>query len=459
MRILPLLCITLLILPKISNGQVEAALPVSTAKTGALTATAYDWEAIGVNPSNLGWPVNHKFSFTILGIGASAQSEGNNFPSFLNFVGASNPIATASSQQILGAPKGMNIEADIEWFAVSFRIPKIPGAFAINMRDRIFGDGFTGPGTPLAVGNGVNQTISDQAMLDDLGGTSLVYNHYREINLDYGFPLFKLGGGSAKDIQKCFSFSSTKEETGDNGEIYGGIGIKYLIGYANINADVAGGRDSNGSESNGINALYSINNSYPDIPPPKGLFSGPGHGYAFDLGLSAIYKRWTFGLSATDLGSITWKQGYVTAHDTNIDQIRHGSTFWDELTTGTLAGSIPAPSYSTTLPEKLRAGAAFKVTPSFLVSGDFIYDLNQSPMGIDAMYFALGGQIALSNHVKLFTGVDYAIGYNWAIPLGISIGFGKHMSFYLGTNDITGLVGKTSDANVSAAVGVFRYNW
>jgi len=451
MRFSPILFILVFIFPVISHGQIQAALPVGTAKDGSLTAVAYDWEAIGVNPSNLGWPVNHKLSFTILDVGGSGQSLGNSFPTFMKFVTSQTFISSSNnSQQIMGVPRGMNVAVDINWFAVSFKIRKIPGAFAINMRDRIWGIGFLGPYVPLAVGNGENQVLSDGTTLALLQSTSLQYTHYREINLDYGFPLFKFGSSPATaDNTQCFSFTGSGKGRKNNEDgIYAGIGFKYIIGYANINANVA---------DSGINAIYNINSSYPEIPPPNGLFSGPGHGYAFDLGLSAIYRRWKFGLSATDLGSITWKEGFVTIHDTTIYQIRHGSDFWNELTNGALAGSVPAPSYSTTLPEKLRAGVSFQWTPEFIVSGDFIYSLNTSPIGPNAMYGAVGAQIKVIPHVAIWTGFATAQTYGWGIPLGFTFTVGKHIQFYTGTNDISAFI-RPRDVDVSLAVWVFRYN-
>ena len=448
MKIPFLLLIPLLLFPEISREQIQAVLPVGTAKDGSLTAVAYDWEVIGVNPANLGWQVNHKFSFTVLDAGVSAQSEGNNFPAFMNLINSQNLISSSnSSQQILGAPRGMNISADINWFAVSFRIPKIPGAFAINMRDRVWGNGFLGPNTPLAVGNGENQIFSDQATLVFLSSTSVQYTHYREINIDYGLPLFKFGGDGTTDINKCFTFSGQKNVNTDQDGLYAGIGFKYLIGYANINANV----------DSGINAVYNINSSYPDIPPPKGLFNGPGHGYAFDVGLSAIYKRWKFGLSITDIGSITWKQGYVTFNDTTIYQIRHGSDLWNELINGTLAGSVPASAYTTALPYKLRAGVAFQWTPIVLVSADFIDPLNTSPIGPNALYGAVGAQIKIKRHVAVWTGFATAQGYGWGFPLGFTFTVDKHFQFYLGTSDVTSYI-RPRDADVSLAVWMFRYN-
>lgn len=446
MKRLILIFVSSVILPVISREQVQSVLPVATANNGALTAVAYDWSVIGVNPANLGWSINHTLSFTFLDMGVSGQSEGMSFPSLMSAFHSSNLISSANSwQQILGAPGGMNTNADINWFAVSFRLPQVPGAFAVNMRDRIEGNGFLGINASQAIMNSDNNVYDDQAILSFLDGTTLKYIHYREINVDYGLPLYVPNGvdNTSPDLTKCFNFNSRNNQTA----FYGGIGFKYLMGIADINSGIL---------TDGIDATYNMNDNYPDIP--GGFFNTPGHGFAFDLGLSAIYQRWKFGWSFTDLGSITWKHTLATTGDTNVATIRHGSDVINELENGTLAGTQPAPDYTTSLPAKMRLGISYKLTSLILLSSDFIMPLNQTSFGPSGPYFALGTQIKTSKYITICAGFAIATYYGWSIPLGITYSINKHIDFYLGTNDITGIIGKTNNADVSTAVGLFTFN-
>src|ERR1700744_5841257 len=90
-------------------AQVQYVLPLSDAKSGALTAVAQDWEAIGVNPANLGWNTNHSFSFTIINTGMGGQSQGMSFPGLMNaFYGSSLSTRANAWQGILGVRDGMN---------------------------------------------------------------------------------------------------------------------------------------------------------------------------------------------------------------------------------------------------------------------------------------------------------------------------------------------------------------
>src|SRR5581483_4211663 len=121
-----------------SKAQIWNAVPLSDSKNGTLTSTVYDWEAIGINPANLGWSNNHWLAVSVLNVGMAGQSKTLNFPALMTALHTSNVFAAANSwQTIMGAPGGLNATADINWAAVSFRIPKVLGAFGINLDDKI----------------------------------------------------------------------------------------------------------------------------------------------------------------------------------------------------------------------------------------------------------------------------------------------------------------------------------
>ncbi len=452
MKTLRSLFLAIILFPVISSGQIQSVLPVSTAKNGSLTAVVYDWEVIGVNPSNLGWDVNHRLSFTILDAGISGQSKGMNMPTVATALGSASLISGALSwQKILGSPRGMNAYGDVNWFAVSFKIPVIPGAFAVNLRDRIIGNAFLGFNASEALIHSTDGEYTDARIMSFLNGTTLNYLHYREINLDYGVKLFSSSGGfgsAGPDLSKCFSFNKNNTNLGDEeASTYAGIGLKYIFGIADLNGGISGG---------GINAIYDMTPDYPNVP--KGFFNTPGHGYAFDLGLSEKYRRWTFGWSVTDFGSIRWKHASSTVHDTNVAPIKYGSDFLNELKTGTLAGSTPASDFTTYLPAKMRVAASYILTKNWLLSADAIFPLNRVVGGLQGPYYAVGAQWKAPKIITLSTGFATTAYFGWGIPLGVTFSATKRIEFYAGTNDITAFLGKPSNANVSMGIWMFRYN-
>lgn len=432
--------------PFYSYAQIQTVLPISTAQNGSLTATAYNWQAIGVNPANLGWEENSKSSFTILDAGANGQSAGMSLGALSSALGSSSLVTRANSwQQILGAPNGMNVNADVNWFALSFRVPTIPGAFAVNMRDEVVGNGFLDINASQALIHSDDGEYNDATIMSFLNGTTLTYQHYREINFDYGVGLFN-NGDDANDISKCFSFTSPT--SGKNGiNLYAGVGFKYIFGVADINGGVA---------DNGLDALYDMNSHYPNIP--GGFFNTPGHGYALDLGLGAKYKHWKFGLSVTDIGSIRWTHASVVNGDTNMAPVRNGNDLISELKTGTLAGTQAAGDYTTSLPTDVRLGASYKWSNKLTFSSDLIAPLNKLPGELQGPYFAVGAQWKTTKVVTLTTGIATAQYYGWGIPLGAILNATPHMQFYVGTTDITSYVGKRG-SDVSLATWLFSYTF
>jgi hypothetical protein len=103
-------------------------------------------------------------------------------------------------------------------------------------------------------------------------------------------------------------------------------------------------------------------------------------------------------------------------------------------------------------------GASYKLMPGVLLSSDLIIPLNNSPMGINTTYFALGGEVNVIKQISISSGFATAIGYGWGIPLGITFAANKHIEFYMGTNDVSAYAGKPRNAEVSAAMWLFRYN-
>ncbi|HVA99575.1 MAG TPA: hypothetical protein VNG53_11830, partial [Bacteroidia bacterium] len=79
------------------KAQVDLAVPTAVSKGGAATAILKNWEAIGINPANLGWKSNYKFSLCLLNAGVNLQSKALDFNSLEN--AATNPNQQFTPQQ------------------------------------------------------------------------------------------------------------------------------------------------------------------------------------------------------------------------------------------------------------------------------------------------------------------------------------------------------------------------
>jgi len=467
--------------PFYSNAQIDLCLPVATARGGAVTALVNDWEAIGINPANLGWKSNHKFSITILGVGLSAQSSALDFNTLKNaLISPGDTFSKAQKQhfgEVFSNPNGLNLYGDVNWLAFSFNIPKV-GGFAMNLRDVLTAHLGLSKTAADIMFNGLQSTayqdssITLQKISHELAGTNFGLYYYRELNLDYGRELFHIGGGQTGSVASFDVRTSEKSgsagDTSDNAlRFYGGIGLKYLWGLADVYGQVTdGGINAHSSVSSSFGINYG--NKIPDFTSTSvaNLFNNTGTGYGIDIGLSAVWKNWKFGVSATDLGALNWTHNTLTAIDTNMPKLQPGNNginSWSEIGNFAFAdNSIMSfkggPDYTVPLPAKLRTGASYIVNKWVTLSADAVFPLNNVIGNIQTPFFAVAGQITIWKTLMICTGLAGSQVYGFDVPFGITFSLKNFVQFYIATSDIVTYFGRTNNPNISAAFGLLRFN-
>lgn len=467
----------LLLFPFYAWSQIDLCLPLAAAKGGAVTAEVYDWEVIGINPANLGWECNHKFSVTIANIGLSVESSALNFNTLRSaFIHPGDTFSREQKQhfaQVLSNPDGLNLYGDINWAAFSFYFPKI-GGFAVNLRDRITAHLALSPTCADIIFNGLNSAAyQDTNVLKEkishvLDGTNIGYYHYRELNLDYGRKLFQIGGTKEASSQMGSSAKTAKKDTTDVNalEVYGGIGLKYLWGLANVFGEAVNGTiDAHSAVSTLYNIQYNLSNFTPT--GAQNLFNNTGHGVAADVGLSAAYKKWKFSVAATDLGSILWQHNTLTGVDTLMPKLaanNYGIQSWSDLGNFAFANNSilnfkPGPDYKLALPAKLRTGVSYAViNKKITISADAVFPLNNVVGNLENPYYAVAGQFDIVKGVSISLGFAGNKVYGFDMPLGISLGLRNILEFYVGTADILTWFGRVNNPNISACFGLLRFN-
>jgi hypothetical protein len=472
----------LLLFPVYAWSQIDLCLPLAAAKGGAITAEAKDWEAIGINPSNLGWECNHKFSITILNVGISAESSALDFSTLKNaLIHPGDTFSTAEKQHlanVLSNPNGLNLYGDVNWAAFSFYFPKV-GGFAVNLRERVTAHLTLSPTASDIIFNGWNSAaymptngdtnILKEKMSQVLDGTNFAYYHYRELNLDYGRKLFQIGG-TKESVSRTDASSGKKvkaDSTDPNAlEVYGGLGLKYIWGLANVYAEAINGTIVAHSA---VSSSYGIN--YGDIPnfsptSAPNLFNNTGHGYGMDIGISGAYKKWKFGIAATDIGSITWNHNTLTTVDTNMPKLNannKGIDAWTQISdfafsNHSILNFRPGPDYAVVLPTKLRTGISYNVIKQVTVSADAIFPLNNVLGNLENPYYAIAGQLDIVKGVSISLGFAGNQVYGFDMPFGLSLGLRNILEFYIGTADILTWFGRVNNPNVSVAFGLLRFN-
>jgi len=445
-------------------SQVDLGLPGVVGMGGAANGVVKDWECIGINPANLGWHSNFKFSLVVPIIGISAQSGALDYLQLKNAITRPGNKFTPEDKKLYASvfsnSEGLNLNTNLTLFAASVKIPKA-GAVAINVSDRTYGHIKLNKNAAEIMFLGVDAPIfkDTAAFFKNISrifdGSEVGFMHYREMSLAYGVKLFGIGKGKADSSKVSF---------------YGGVGIKYLWGLGNyeMTADnnVLTGHSAFGSKY-GIQ-YGTIKNFSPEETP--GIFSGVGHGTAVDLGLGVGIGKIKITFSVVDLGKLTWDKNVLIARDTLLPDTSKfnfsGINSWDLAEQASQmfndSGIIqfkPGNPYETALPSKFRMGIGWQVSKRMVVGSDLVIPVSNNPMNLKHAYFALGTEIELASNLKFSFGVAGNSTYKFSIPFGVTLArFFKICELRLATNDILTYISPGANPNISLAFSLFRFN-
>lgn len=443
-------------------AQIDMGVPAATGKGGTATAMINNFDCIGINPSNLGWRDNYKFSFTVANFGLSAQSRALDFPTLRGAL--LHPSDTFTQQQKdeyamkFATPDGFNFNTNITWFAASLYYPKL-GGIAVNVRDRAFAHVTLSQTAADIMFKGFNSSIYQdssaygQNMSSVLDGTSVKLLHYREINIAYGRKLFGLGTKDDDGVQPV--------------EFFGGIGFKILWGLGNVDANIANG---NLSGHTSLTTTYKVEyGNIQNFTPEKTsqLFNSVGSGSAIDFGFSVVInEKIRAAVSFTDLGQITWENNALIAADTlmpALDSTETGFNSWDlSSQAGFFVGDFMnyeiGESYITKLPGRMRLGYGMKLGDNVNVGLDIVIPLNKT-YNIESPYYALGGEIKFGEIVRVHAGFAGNKEMGWNVPLGITLGPIGFFEIGLASGDVLTYFAKSENPNFALAMGVIRFNF
>jgi hypothetical protein len=459
-----------LILPAISFAQIDFGGPTATARGGAVTATAKDWEAIGINPANLGWSNNNSFSLSVANIGINIQDQALTIHEV-----RSTQFDSLTQQQrqqayeAMTTPGGMNAAVSANFFSFSIHNKKW-GGLAISLTDHAYAHMYFSPSAAKIITDLVDINDSatlikairkDSSLLREtpaqlLDGTTMGGYHYRELNIDYGHKLLTINirstgkGGASFENSEYLNYSAKTSDTVSNPlEIFGGFGIKPIWGIGQFSSIFSGGQNIE-------EGTYVYNSDYLS-KFPSNLFQANGRGFGLDLGLNASYKKWKLGVSVTDIGSIKWQNiDFITTplvFPTNYDSLRQHvqgngkilDYFFDQS---------PGPDYTTQLPTKFRLGVSYKVSNGIQLASDFVAPLNSVPGNLLSPYVSVGAQVNVFHYIELNLGFATEKGFNYVVPAGVFVNFIGGIDFYVGTNDVTAFLNNESGHVLSLAAGI-----
>ncbi len=398
----PLLLLALLGLPVALRAQNELSNFTATGRGGVVNTFALDYQALGINPANLGRAGESRVAFTVgeFGLGAASQSLSKSLlRKIIN--NKEEPLTPAAKVELLGAfatDNALNLNADLTTLAFSVRLPGGLGGVAVNNRQRLVSHLALNQNAADIIINGREAAIARQyydpatgqylggntpppLLSEVLDGTAIQLAWTSEFNVAYGKQLLDLPG---------FNLSV-------------GVGYRYIQGLGIADVRVEGG------EFTGYSALAPVF----DVDYGEAIGSGNfnhrdgsnlqtvGRGHGYDLGLAAEVGRFVrLGVSVTDLGRMRWDGNLLTANDQPLRRITSEGMsdydLYDQLRDlfaneeGNLFEYQPGLARRVDLPTKLRLGTGVCISDVLEVGLDVTTPLNKVAGNLPSTFVGAG---------------------------------------------------------------------
>ena len=430
--------------------------------TGRGGATSYvtDYQAVGINPANLGWSGKYEgkrmtmglseFSYSLHSQVLSKQELRDAFSSTIKRDTSNN---FTYNQKIQAAQEfantGMAVDLDFGTFGFAYNNDKFGGiAFRINDQINWYSK--------------FNQTTSEILFLGKLAPyfDSLIYvdpttldtsqiQNYEGMSEDSiqhvvsGFsnsqnPISELINGTHVSFswlrEYNLSYGRQILEIEDKLNVYAGIGFKYMQGFGYIDIK---------SENNVLSAFSSLSPIFPvdygiadtlnpsAVIQPEGSFlpKPVGSGFGVDLGLSfLIVDKIKIGLALTNLGSMKWTGNVFTINDTTIYDTESAGlqnyNIFQQI--GDVVGEQglfelqSLQEKTVKLPTTLRVVASFKIKEFAELGVDIIVPMNEGVGNVNKAIIGLGGDIYPLPWLRLSAGFLTGGNYDFQIPVGLT---------------------------------------
>jgi len=450
-----------LVSPTLVYAQNELGNFSATGRGGVINTFATDYQAVGVNPANLGRTGGSRVAFTIgeFGVGASSQSLTRD--QLKNFLYHRDDRLSLADKQALArsftSKNALNVNAGATAFGLSVKLPVI-GGIAVSSRQRVVGHAalnrnaaellFLGSDAPIYANYNPN---SGQVPLisEVLDGSEVQASFLNEYNIAWGkqlisLPLFQLSAGVGYRYVQGYGVLDIRIKPGDL-RAYSSLSPVFNIDYSSV---IAGNPNFNAQVNGGLEK------------------TGKGHG--FDLGLAAeVGKMIRLGVSVTDIGHMTWEGNLITANDQKLKRLNSAGVgtynFFKEASeifasgTDSLFQYQASQSRQANLPTKLRLGAGLRIS-EFLETGlDVTLPLNQVAGNIISPYVGVGVDYKPVRWIRLSSGVSGGAGYKVGIPLGITFVSSVYEAG-ISTRDVPGLI-TSKNPYLSVAAGFLRFRF
>ena len=439
------------------RAQNELSNFTATGRGGVSTTFATDYQAIGINPANLGRSGEAKVAFTVLEAGLGVSSQSLTRQQLRKFIYDTNERLTTADKLNLAkaftSDNAANFNADVTTLALAVQVPTI-GGIAISNRMRASGHVglnknaaeiiFLGKDAPIYANTSpTNVPLVSEA----LDGTEMQFALLNEFNIAWGrrlvdLPQFRLSGGVGYRYIQGIGIVDVRVKPG-NLQAYSSLSPLFEVNYGNL-----------------------VNNPSFNLKTRTNGLQPVGNGNGFDLGVAAeVGKALRLGLAVTDIGNMTWEGNLLTANDQKLKRLNSAGigsyNFIKEAAEIFASGTDSLFQYRTgqerkaSLPTKLRAGAGFRISEFFETGLDVTLPLNQVAGNLVSPFIGVGVDYKPISWLRLSSGITGGAGYGASLPLGFTLATSVYEAG-ISTRDVIGLL-TSENPYISVATGFLRF--
>ena len=482
------LLVTLLAGICLSSGLLAQTENSAFTLTGKAVAGPFatDYHALGINPANLHLaPMfdgkNWTMGFSEIGVSIFSEALSKDDLRknlFMQELDALSPLERKDAISQF-TDSQWTLDLDIMGFGMAYRNDLV-GGFGFSMRDRMDFNMKLGSDAADLMFNGYNSAYFDSLVLST--GVVIPTGAYNQDTLDLIESGFVLPGNVQKiselldgtDISLNWirewnvgygrSFLDTEEL-----DFFGGIGVKYLQGMANISIRAEDGDISGFSATT---PFLNIDYGEAATGNPSALtgeqMEPVGQGFGFDLGFTAVVAdKLTLSAAVNDIGSMTWTGNVYSLKDTLLAETFEGGvesvSLVDQLqgfmTNEDLMEWEGEAEYTTKLPTTLRVGAAWALGDRLRIGAELVAPMNDDPSNLNKAVIAVGGDFRPLRWVSLNLGYLSGGNYNTKIPAGVTfhVGNGAYEIGVASRDMITFFSDNQPTASLST--GFMRFRW
>jgi hypothetical protein len=230
-------------------------------------------------------------------------------------------------------------------------------------------------------------------------------------------------------------------------QVFGGVGVKYLMGIADLGYYALSSLLPEGWEEENIMAQTKSDKKF-------------GHGFGGSIGGSMKYDKVRAGISVVDLGFMKWpsKSLYITQQDVVLETLTERDI--NNAVNNVLADGQRNVNGVELLPAKMIIGGSYDVHKYVSFYMDFVTPLVHSPKGLTNPTIGAGTWLSLKNILTLKTGATLVTKKLVTVPVFISFFGGKNKSFEMsfGTSDLVSFF-KANREYINLQTAMMKFNF